>query len=345
MVGANAQGKTNVLEAMVLLLVGRSFRTSDHRDLISWWSTSSTVSAALESPRGTDELVGVLSPEGKEFSRNGKRARPSGPACVLFAPEEILLVRNPPSMRRRYVDAFAAGFFQGHRRLVRDYEKTLAHRNRLLQDEAVGAGERERLLNAWDQQLCATGAELMISRHRWIQHLNSELPAQYAAIAPQDGGARFRYDPFCGEGGLACGKQELRETLLGLLKERRANELTRGTTLVGPHRDDVVAEVGGQELKRFGSQGQQRSFVLALKTAEMELHKSANAAAPLLLLDDVASELDQDRRGYLFDYLSRSEAQVFVTATEGGEIRDLLSAESRLFTIEGGRARTMENPT
>jgi len=106
----------------------------------------------------------------------------------------------------------------------------------------------------------------------------------------------------------------------------------------------VVGEVGGSELKRFGSQGQQRSFVLALKTAEMELHKRADAAAPLLLLDDVASELDQDRRGFLFDYLSRSQAQAFVTATEAGEMRRILGAESRTFAIEGGRVQVIENP-
>ena len=342
--GANAQGKTNILEAIVLLLVGKSFRTSDHRDLISWWSASSTVAASLESPRGTDELVGILNQEGKEFCRNGKRTRPSGPACVLFAPEEILLIKNPPSMRRRYIDTFAAGFFPGHRKMVRDYEKTLAQRNRLLQDESIGTGERNELLDTWDRQLSTTGAELSISRARWIEFLNSELPAQYAAIAPRDGEAGFRYAPFCGEQGFSCKKAALAETILEQLGERRAEELIRRTTLAGPHRDDVTAEIGGSQLKRFGSQGQQRSFVLALKTAEMELHKKADGAAPLLLLDDVASELDQDRRGFLFDYLSRSQAQAFVTATQGGEVRRVLGAGCRTFVIEGGRARTGKNP-
>lgn len=342
-VGANAQGKTNVLEAIAMVASGRSFRTSEFRDCIAWEGEGAGVVARVQGPKGVDEIAAQLTREKKHFRRNGKRARPNGPHFVLFAPEEILLLKEGPAARRKYVDAFAAGLMPTHRRLVREYERTLAQRNRLLQDERLSEAQWRDRIRPWDEQLARTGSALVRSRARWIDRLNEELPRQYRAIAPHDGAARFCYRPFCGEAPLAGDDVALQEHFSAELARRWPDECIRRTTLVGPHRDDVVAHLGESEVKRYGSQGQHRSFVLALKIAEIDIHRQDRGEIPLLLLDDVASELDEQRNRHFFDYLTQVQGQVFITATAAHDVRLSAPEGVRRYHIEAGRAAICED--
>jgi DNA replication and repair protein RecF len=337
-VGSNAQGKTNILESIALISSGKSFRTSDFRDMISWDGAGAFVRASVEGPKGSDELVAVLSDEGKVFKRNGKRARPNGPKFILFAPEEILLLKDTPSARRKYTDTFAAGFSPVHKKYLREYERTLSQRNRLIQDDTMLESRRIDLLSSWDEQLVRYGTELVLSRRRWLEMLNEELPIQYGAIAPNDGDAIFGHKPFCGEDVLKNGGEAVVEFFMSELIRRRSDEFIRRTTLVGPHKDDVVARIGGSEVKRFGSQGQHRSFVLALKIAEVELHRKDFGSPPILLLDDVTSELDEKRNRHFFDYLAEADGQIFITTTDASQVMLTKKSEIIRFDVSDGSA-------
>jgi len=338
LVGSNAQGKTNIIESIALISSGKSFRTSDFRDMISWTGSNAMIRASVIGPKGSDDVVATLSDEGKLFKRNGKKARPNGPKFILFAPEEILLLKNTPTARRKYLDLFAAGFSPVHKKYLREYERTLSQRNRLIQDDTISESRKVDMLSSWDDQLVRYGTELVMSRGRWLEMLNEELPIQYGAIAPSDGGAIFKYEPFCGEELLAEGDNAVSQFFLAEIERRRRDEFIRRITLVGPHKDDVIARIGGSEVKRFGSQGQHRSFVLALKIAEVELHRKDFGSPPILLLDDVTSELDEKRNRHFFDYLADTDGQIFITTTDASQVLLTKKSEIVRFDVLDGSA-------
>lgn len=341
LVGRNAQGKTNVIEALGLLATGHSFRTSEFRDMIRHESESSDVRSRATGAAGSDDLQVTLDVQRKGFFRNAKKTTPGGfkgLSAVLFAPEEILLLRDSPSARRRYLDVLIAQAEPRYRTLVRSYERVVSHRNRLLQEIAATGRGAAALLRSWDEQLAELGARIVVARAAWCGKLNGFIPGRYAAIAPQDGQALFRYRPHCGDAAVAGGEPGVQAAMTEGLEQRRQDEIDRGFTLVGPHRDDLEAAIGDAAIKSFGSQGQHRTFVLALKIAEIDLLREVLGETPILLLDDVASELDRDRNRFFFDYLSEAKGQVFVTATDADAIRIAGEAKVRRFTIDAGRA-------
>ncbi|MBN1282794.1 MAG: DNA replication/repair protein RecF [Proteobacteria bacterium] len=339
LVGRNAQGKTNIVEAIGLLSTGTSFRTSEFRDMIGWDATRADVSARVAGARGEDRIRVSMEQGRKGFERNGKRALARGPAalrCVLFAPEEIMLLRSSPAARRRYLDSFISQLAGTHRSHVSRYEKIVRQRNRILTDVEMPRPERERELVPWDEQLAEAGARIVEMRARWVELLNRRLPRLYGAMAPGDGRATLLYAPQCGEGLLEGGAPAVRAGLARQIEARRDDEFARCTTLVGPHRDDLEARIGSAGVKSFGSQGQHRSFVLALKLSEMEMLREEAGDEPILLLDDVASELDRDRNRLFFDSIAANSGQAFVTATSEGDLKFASRGRARVFVVSSG---------
>lgn len=339
LVGKNAQGKTNIIEALGLLASGRSFRTSEFRDMIRRERPAATVSAMARGEAGEDRLRVSLDGGRKGFFRNEKRTTPggfSGLRSVLFAPEEILLLRESPVERRRYADRLIAATDPDFRGVSRRYERVVGHRNRLLQEAAERGRLDSRALDGWDEQLAGLGSRIAIARARLCDELCALLPEAYARIAQGDGAAAFCYRPHCGTGAIREGEGAVAEAILEGLSRRRADELRRGVTLVGPHRDDFEATIGERPVRQFGSQGQHRTFVVAFKIAEIELLRRADGEAPLILLDDVASELDIDRSRSFFDYLKEVRGQVFVTATDADAVRLGQPHSVRRFFIDAG---------
>lgn len=338
--GRNAQGKTNILEAIGLLASGKSFRTSDFRDTIHTESERARVRATADGASGSDGLQVELDRSRKTFFRNGKRTTPGGfqgLAAVLFSPEEILLLRDSPSGRRRYLDDLIVGAHPPHRTTIRGYERVVSHRNRLLQKIRNNDGGGQDL-GAWDAQLAEFGAAIVLERDRWCRKLNELLPDKYAAIAPEDKPAEFFYRPHTGETAMASGYEAIRDVLLEELERRRDDERERGLSLVGPHRDDLEARLGKAPLKQSGSQGQHRTFVLALKIAEVELLREHSGEMPLLLLDDVAGELDTDRGRLFFKYLEGLDGQIFSTATDAEALKGRSVSGAARFCVCAGRA-------
>ena len=309
-VGPNGTGKTNLVEALYFALTGRSFRTSDRRDLIPFGASLARAQATVRDEDGLERrlLASVSRGEGRRHLLDGSPADPatlarSRPPVAVFAPDRLSLVKGPPSERRAHLDGFAAARWPARAELRKRFGQALAQRNALLSRLAAGFGAAAEL-DVWDTSLAAVAAPLVASRDEAV----AELSGPFAETAAELGldGASLEYAP------RSPGSAE--EIRAGL-EERREQDLRLGRSSWGPHLDELKLSLGGRPLRRYGSQGQQRSALLALLFAEREALLSARRVTPLLLLDDVMSELDPGRRERLVRRLGDG-GQTMITAAD-----------------------------
>jgi DNA replication and repair protein RecF len=309
LVGENGVGKTNLLEALYFALTGRSFRTSDRRDLIPFGGSFARAEAVVCNEDGIETrlLASVSRAEGRRHLLDGNVADPAQlararPPIAVFSPDRLSLVKGPPAERRAHLDSFLAARWPSRAELRQRFGQALAQRNALVSRVAAGHAALSDL-DVWDATFAATAADLVAAREDAI----SELAAPFAAAADDlglEGGGRIEYAP------RAAGSAE--EIRAGLA-ERRDADVRLGRSSWGPHLDEVKLSVDGRSLRRFGSQGQQRSGLLSLLFAERDALLEARRVAPLLLLDDVMSELDPGRRERLVERLA-SGGQAVITA-------------------------------
>jgi len=336
--GDNAQGKTNLLEAIAFLATGKSHRTSRDQELIQEGSSSLTARAAVE--RKTGEMVLELTlghDSRKQLKINGiaekKIARLVGNlAAVFFSPDDLQLLKGSPSGRRRFLDIELSQISQTYLYHLLTYNRALAQRNTLLKQDPVDPA----LLSIYDEQLLQSGAQLVVRRAEAVRRL-SVLAAQYHALLSEGKEIlRLEYQSQGAEPEQAPALEEVFERLFSQLQQRRREEIRRQITLVGPHRDDVGFWINDRDARLYGSQGQQRTAVLALKLAELQFMSEEIGEYPILLLDDVASELDPHRRHYLLNAV-REGIQTFVSCTD---LEDLMvrswQMEHRLFRVQAG---------
>jgi DNA replication and repair protein RecF len=376
--GDNAQGKTNLLEAIHLLATGRSPRAGTERELINWLALDGPLPyARLEADIGEGreaqrlELVLELAPSAN--GGNGptvrKQVRINGVAkraldlvgrlrMVLFLPEDIGLVAGAPGERRRYLDIALCQIAATYCRALGEYNRVLAQRNALLKrlrDEGGDPGQ----LNFWDERMAEQGSVLLHQRSQAVRDLDRIAADIHRGLT--DGAERLRLvylpaldpDPAAdGTARSANGKArmlregashyharsraELGEQFVVQLRRSRAREIAAGISLSGPHRDDVAFSVDGRDLRAYGSRGQQRTGALALKLAEVQMMREAVGESPLLLLDDVMSELDAPRRHMLLEALA-GVPQAIVTTTDWSDFTPELLAQARRLRVEGGR--------
>ncbi|HEY7994094.1 MAG TPA: DNA replication/repair protein RecF [Candidatus Eremiobacteraceae bacterium] len=316
-VGANAQGKSNLLEALALLSTGKSFRTSREADLVATGAPAASVSARVRTRHGEVVAQCVISRAGegarKRFFRQGRAVRYGdflgGVNAVTFMPYDLQLVGGPAALRRRLINTALS---QSSKRYYHDlavYAKILAQKNALLRAPTVDRA----LLDTYDDQLAPVGARLVAERASYVRRLGAEASDVHARWVGASPALTIRYDPAppIADEAPAAIETGLRAAFVRM----RPAELARRGSLVGPHRDDVSLSLDGEALSRFGSQGQQRTAVLALKAAEYALLQRATGEAPLLLLDDVLSELDDDRRRAFLESIGSFD-QAFITATD-----------------------------
>jgi DNA replication and repair protein RecF len=307
-VGPNGAGKTNLLEAVYFGLTARSCRTSNEREVVRLGAELTRTETEVAADDGLHLLeVGFKAGEPKHLRIDGApvdRFGPdvSRPLTVVFLPERLELVRGGPSLRRAHLDQFAAALHPALADLRSRYARALAQRNALVARHSVGPG----LLDPWDAELARLGWELMVERERATATL-SEPFARFAGELGLPQRAELSYRPRS----KATNAGELRAELA----ERHAADLQRGFTAHGPHRDELLLAHGGRPLRQFGSQGQQRVALLALLLAEREVLMELRGRPPLMLLDDVMSELDAERRQRLAEVL-RGGGQALITATE-----------------------------
>ncbi len=323
--GPNAAGKTSLLEAIVLLAWGRSHRTSADGELVRWGCELARVEARVGSATTTPddgdavEVALVRTASGgarKRIRVNGVARRAASLAAVLrtvvFAPEEMLLVAGSPSLRREALDGLAGQRSPAYLRDLAAYGRALQQRNgllRLIREEQASRSE----LRFWDGALLEAGTAVREERQRLLVEIGGPLAAAHAEIAPEEAvGARLTL------GYVTNAPQHpgevVRDALARRLAETAEKEVWNGTTLIGPHRDDLVFEMGGRPLASFASRGQQRTAILAFKLAEVDLLTALDGRPPLLLLDDVFSELDPERRSHLVRRIA-ALPQAFVTTT------------------------------
>ena len=317
LVGANAQGKSNLLEALALLSTGKSFRTSREADLIMTGAPAASVTARVRTRHGDVSVQCLIARAGegvrKRFFRQTRAVSYGdflgGVNAVTFMPFDLQLVGGPASLRRRLLNTTLS---QSSRRYYRDlaaYAKLLSQKNAHLRSASVDRA----LLETYNDQLAATGARLVLERSAYVRRLAAEaasIHARWVGAAPALQITYAASPPIADETPAA-----IESLLRAALAKMQAAELARRMSLVGPHRDDVALALDGEALARFGSQGQQRTAVLALKAAEYALLQRATGEAPLLLLDDVLSELDERRRRAFLESIGAFE-QAFITATD-----------------------------
>lgn len=309
--GRNGAGKTNLLDGLYFGCTGRSARTTNERELVRFGERVTRVEVQTQAEDGPHELtVGFESGEPKRMAVDGVRVErlldaPGRPLVSVFLPERLELVKGTPSVRRAHVDQFVVGLWPARATTRRAYAQALAQRNALLARIRTG-GASASSLTAWDRELARHGVELMADRAEAIASVVDRF-ATIAADLGLDGEPALAYRPRS--------KAADAEGLAAELAERHQRDVERGFTEHGPHRDDLALTREGRELRAYGSQGQQRLALLALLLAEREAIAATREAVPLMLLDDVMSELDGDRRSRLVQLL-RAGGQSVITTTD-----------------------------
>jgi len=311
LIGPNGAGKTNLLEALYFALTGRSFRTSDRRELIPFGAPFARAAATVRDEDGVEHrlLASVSRSEGRRHLLDGSPADPATvarrrPPVAVFSPDRLALVKGPPAERRAHLDRYVAARWPTRAGLRQRYGQVLAQRNALVGRLAAGRGGGD--LDAWDAALAESAAALVAARAEAVE----ELAPPFAAAAAElglEGGGEIEYAP------RAAGPVE--EIRAGLA-ERREADLRLGRSSWGPHLDELKITLTGRALRRYGSQGEQRAALLALLFAERQTLLAARGVAPLLLLDDVMSELDAERRERLVERLALGGQALITAAAE-----------------------------
>jgi DNA replication and repair protein RecF len=350
-VGPNAAGKTTLLEAIVLLAWGRSHRTSTDAELVRWGSDL----ARIEGQAGAEtvEVALVRSTAGssarKRIRVNGVPRRAAGLVgllrTVVFAPEEMLLVVGSPGLRRAAIDQLATQRSAAYGRDLATYARTLQQRNSLLRairEEQAGRDE----LRFWDSSFLDAGGAIVAERLRVLADLAGPLARAHAEIAPDEADAA-RLTVTYATNAPALPGESPRDALARRLAETAEKEVWNGSTLVGPHRDDVVFGLDGRDMSGFASRGQQRTAILAFKLAELDLLTEQDGKPPLLLLDDVFSELDPERRAHLVRRIAELP-QAFVTTTTLDDLDPALVAAATSWEVapdagEGAGLRPLQS--
>ncbi|GLV83491.1 DNA replication and repair protein RecF [Streptomyces lavendulae subsp. lavendulae] len=345
-VGPNGQGKTNLVEAIGYLATLGSHRVSSDAPLVRMGADRAVIRAAVTQGERQQLVELELNPGRANRARinRSSQVRPRDVLgivrTVLFAPEDLALVKGDPGERRRFLDELVTARSPRMAAVRSDYERVLKQRNTLLKSAAMARRHGGRsmdlsTLDVWDQHLARAGAELLAQRLDLIATLLPLADKAYEQLAPGGGPLGLAYRSSAGEpvdSGEARTREALYEVLLAALAEVRKQEIERGVTLVGPHRDDVLLRLGDLPAKGYASHGESWSYALALRLASYELLRS-EGTEPVLILDDVFAELDARRRERLAELVAPGE-QVLVTAAVDDDVPGVLTGTR--FAVSGG---------
>ena len=328
--GANASGKTNTVEALQLLTSGYSFRKSTPSQLLREGAERGYIHARLEGGGRVVDVACEIEPKRRTFYKNTKKCSakdmPGTLFSVLFNPDDLFLVKRGASFRRDEIDSFARQANPNYDKVLSTYLHTVEQRNHLLKEERVD----EAMLDVWDDSLALGGATLLNARHRLFERLQEKVVNAYSEIAHGEE-LTMEYESTLGDEVLYLSRDEVRDRYREMLLQGRQDDIRRQQTLLGPHRDDIVFKIAGREARVYASQGQQRSIVLALKLAEVVLARELVDEQPLLLLDDVMSELDESRRAAILSFIENG-IQTIITTTNLGYFPDEILDAARVVT-------------
>ncbi|WP_338048651.1 DNA replication/repair protein RecF [Paludifilum halophilum] len=338
-VGPNAQGKTNILESLYVLSIGKSHRTRKDKELIRWEQSVARLQARVVREDRSQRLEVRLHPRGKKVVRNGLEQRRLSEyigslTAVLFAPEDLSIVKGSPQVRRRFLDMEIGQVHPAYIHYLTRYNKLLTQRNSLLKELAKDRRPESGLLEVLDEQLIEYCTHLWKRRYQFIGRLSHWARDIHHSITQGRETLCLEYLPSA-EVDPDMDEEMYADVLRQELGQLRDREIHRGSTLIGPHRDDLRLSVNGTDLHTFGSQGQQRTAALSTKLAEIELIRQETGTYPILLLDDVLSELDDSRKTHLLEAI-RGKVQTFVTATGLEGIDEETLDRARIFRVRQG---------
>lgn len=339
--GDNAQGKTNLIESIYVLALARSHRTNKDRELIQWQEDAAYIKGIVSRRQQSLPLDLKLSSSGKIAKINHLEQKKLSDYIgqlnvILFAPEDLSLVKGSPSIRRQFLDRELGQLDRIYLHHLVQYQKILKQRNEYL--KIIQNQQADKIfLEILNEQLAAEGAEVLKRRQSFTALLQEWAAPIQSDISRGQESLAISYESKLDLEELDT-VEAIYEALLSLYEQEIERDLRQRTTTIGPHRDDLLFKINGREVKNFGSQGQQRTVALALKLAEIELMKKISGEYPILLLDDVLSELDDDRQTHLLASI-QNKVQTFLTTTSLDGVRMDLLDNPTIFMIESGQAQ------
>lgn len=342
--GENAQGKTNLIEAMYVLALSKSHRTSKDKELILWDQPFAKIEGELEKRTGPLSLSIVISNKGKKAKINGLEQKKLSEYVgylnvVMFAPEDLNLVKGAPQVRRRFIDMEIGQISPIYIHDLSKYNKILQQRNFLLK-ELQKSRKNEMMLDVLTTQLVEYAAKLLKRRFDFLQQLQKWSETIHFDISHGKEKLEIQYKPTIDVSELS-DLSKIENEFFSKFLQVREKEIIRGTTLIGPHRDDLIFYVNGRDVQTYGSQGQQRTTALSVKLAELELIQDQLGEYPILLLDDVLSELDDRRQTHLLNAI-QGKVQTFVTTTNVDGINHETLRDATTYTVNNGVALEMK---
>ena len=332
--GDNGAGKTNVLEAVYMLATLRSFRDAAKNNLVRHGCSASLIEAGLSSRYGRKRICWSYSSRGRELRMDNIPVSSISQwfvpiRAILFCPDHVSIVRGGPDARRSFLDRARFTANPAYLEVFRKYRHVLEQKKSLLRGRGGGDPSDPLLLGVWNRQLVDHGVKISLQRQRMLDELQGPF-AEYHSLLTGGESVRLSLKGLSGQD-----PEKVREVFESELERLSAEELRQGRCLVGPHRDDVSIEIDGHPARRFASQGQARSIVIALKMAELEAAR-LRGDAPLFLLDDLSSELDRERTHRLVGMLSERSNQIWITTTNLSLLGTLPSSSTRKFQLAEG---------
>ncbi len=332
LLGRNAQGKTNLLEAIYFCAVAKSPRTSKESELINWQSDYANILVDYKTRAGDKKVEITLKKRGKKIVRVNKvnilkiADLVGAVKCVYFSPDELKLVKETPQDRRKFMDTDISQLSKNYFYLLIKYNKILENRNKLLKEQS-NVEVLKQTLPIWTMQLASCGAKIIFRRIKFLEKLKVYAKQSHNFLTSNLEDLELKYQGITG-----ASEEEIEKLLLKGLNESEEKDIRLGYTTVGPHRDDIEILCNNIDIRAFGSQGQHRTVALSLKLAELEIFKDECGEYPILLLDDVLSELDIDRQTKLLE--KTREIQTIMTTTN---VNEYLLDNATIIRVENGK--------
>ena len=338
--GQNAQGKTNLLESIYFLGLTRSHRTSNDKELIEFDADFARIKGHLHQSQIELDLEVRVTPKGKiAYINHLEQAKLSNyigkMTAILFSPEDLNLIKGSPAIRRRFMDLEFGQISAEYLYFISQYRQVLKQKNNYLKQLALNKTKDLVFLEVLSDQLAGLGAEIVHYRIKLINELNTRSKLAHEQISGTKEELELKYSATGIEVDESMSVENLYQNLLSAYETNQSKEIKSGTTLVGPHRDDLIFSINQQNAHLYGSQGQQRTVVLSIKLAEVQLIHQITGEYPILLLDDVMSELDVTRQTALLNYI-HGKTQTFITTTDLAGISWEIIQKPKIFKIANG---------
>lgn len=330
--GDNAQGKTNILEGIYYCAFARSHRTSKDRELINWNSNNALLSITVGRERLDKRIdISILKDGKKAIQVNKIKIKKIGELfgnfnVVMFSPEDLKIIKDSPGVRRKFIDMELCQLNPKYYYNLVQYNKVLNERNSILRNRNININKD--ILDVYDMQLVEFGYNIIIDRLEYIQKLNKYSAKIHSDITSGKEKIEFKYISTIKD------LENIKENFYSLLEKNRSRDCERGITSIGPHRDDFTVLINDIDTKSYGSQGQQRTAVLTIKFSSLKIIKELTGEHPVLLLDDVLSELDFSRKRYILSTIG--DIQTIITCTGIEDLYEYLDDKSKVFKVKDG---------